>query len=707
MAKKMRHICNSLLLGLAVFMLLGLLSCSPDRHSQTLRPPVTPKVIVKETLHGMEIEDPYRWLEDQESPETRAWIQAQNQYTHAILDRLPAREYLTRRFTELIRIDEISIPIARNGRYFLSKHSADQELWVLCMRRGIDGPDEILVDPHPMSPDHTTSVYFLDVSKDGTLAAYGAQEGGEDEITITLLDVDSRTPLADRLPKGRYFGLSLLPDNSGFYYSLHTEKGSRIYFHKIGTDAVEDAEIFGQEYGPQQGILVDISEDGRYLLLTVVHGSAADKVELYIRNLDEKEPISPIVNDINARFFGQIAGDTLFLQTNWNAPCGRILAVDLNHPDRANWKEIIPQSTAVLETFSLAGSRLFLNYLDNVASCVKVFESNGQYVRDISFPAIGTVGRMAGRWESNEAFFYFTSFYIPPTIYQYDVAKGSQRIWSRLNVPVNTDYFDVEQVWYPSQDGTQIPMFIVHNKTFQRNGSNPVLLTGYGGFLATLTPYFSSTAVVWVENGGIFAMPNLRGGGEFGEAWHKAGMLENKQAVFDDFISAAEWLIEEGYTNPDKLAIAGGSNGGLLVGAALTQRPDLVKAVVCSYPLLDMLRYQKFMVGPLWISEYGSADNPEQFQYLRAYSPYHNIKAGTPYPSVLFLTGDADTRVAPLHARKMTAILQAQTGSDNPILLLYDTKLGHSGGTPASKEIEEAVDKMSYLFWQLTIQTKE
>jgi prolyl oligopeptidase len=665
------------------------------------KPPKTRKEYVKEIIHGIEIVDPYQWLEDQESPATRAWIDEQNEYTHSIIDPLPGREQLSQRITELMRIDRISMPLERNGRYFLSRRSVDQDLYVIYMREGFNGQDQVLIDPHPMSPDKTTSVSLLDVSKDGSLVAYGIREGGEDEVTVKLFEVDTRTNRQDVLPKGRYFGVSILPDNSGLYYSRHQDAGSRVYYHAMGRDPHADIELFGEAYGPDKGISVDLSEDGRYLLIVVYHGSASQKTEIYFQDLIKKTPIVPIVTDIDARFNPEIGGDKLFIQTNWKAPNGRVLVADLNNPAREHWQELIPETKAVIRGFSLAGGKVFVNYLENVVSAVKVFESDGKFTHDISFPTLGTVGDVRGQWGSNEAFFVFTSFHVPTTIYRYNVDEGVQEIWFQFKVSVNTDMIEVDQVWYRSKDGTRVPMFIVHARGVKLDGNNPTLLTGYGGFNVSVTPYFSSTAVLWVENGGVFAMPNLRGGGEFGEEWHRAGMLGNKQRVFDDFIAAAEWLIEHKYTNPSKLAISGGSNGGLLVGAAITQRPDLFQAVVCAYPLLDMIRYHRFLVAPFWISEYGSSEDPNQFKYIYAYSPYHRVKKDTKYPATLLITGDADTRLAPLHARKMTALLQSATGSDKPVLLLYDTKSGHSGGRPVSKQIEDETDVLSFLFWQL------
>jgi prolyl oligopeptidase len=469
----------------------------------------------------------------------------------------------------------------------------------------------------------------------------------------------------------------------------------------MGTDVTGDQLIFGEGYGPEMILFGGISENGDWLVITVIYGSASDKTEIYLKDLTSESPIFPLVKDINARFFGGIADNTMFLQTNWEAPNGRLLAVDLDNPAKENWREVIPEGDAVMQEFSGAGGKIFVSYLKDVNSKVIIFKPDGTESGEIAFPTIGTVSSVFGRWKDNEAFYSYTSFHIPTTIYRYDVTTGNQEIWSKRDVPIDSDKYEVKQAWYASKDSTQVPMFIVHSKDMKLDGSNPALLTGYGGFNASLTPYFSANGVAWLDKGGIYAVPNLRGGGEFGEEWHKAGMREKKQNVFDDFISAAEYLIAQGYTKPEKLAIVGGSNGGLLVGAAMTQRPDLFGAVVCTYPLLDMVRYHKFLVAKFWVPEYGSSDNEEEFKYLHAYSPYHNVKKDTEYPAVLFITGDADTRVAPLHARKMTALMQASTGSEKPILLRYHTKAGHSGGMPLSDQIEDDTESMMFLLWQL------
>ncbi|UCF19168.1 MAG: S9 family peptidase [Gemmatimonadota bacterium] len=667
----------------------------------TMGPPSTTKSVVVDTLHGVAIADPYRWLEDQEAQETREWIDGQNEYTEALLGELPGRDKITARLTELMKIDVIGAPTARGGRYFFSKRLKDQDLYVIYMREGLDGEDQALIDPHPWSEDHRTSASMMGVSEDGKILIYGVRQGGQDEVEIRFLDVEKRQDLPDKLETGRYFGVSLKPDNSGFYYTRFSMAGSRLRYHQMGTDPSEDAEIFGEGYGPDKIIAGGLSDDGRYLGIIVLHGSGATRTELYYKDVGADGPIETIVNDIDARFFPSIAGDYMLIQTNWEAPRERILLAPLADPRRENWKEIIPERQAVIQGVSPVGGKLFINYLEDVKSRVEIFDLDGNLLGGISFPSIGSVSGMAGRWEDDEAFFAYSSFHIPTTIYRYQVSTGEKTVWNQLDVPIDAEDIEVEQVWYDSKDGTRVPMFLVHRKGVELDGQNPVLLTGYGGFNVTRTPGFSSTAVYGVERGMIYALPNLRGGGEFGEEWHRAGMFENKQNVFDDFIAAAEWLIANGYTSPSKLAISGGSNGGLLVGAAMTQRPDLFQAVVCTYPLLDMVRYHKFLVARFWVSEYGSADDPDQFEYIYKYSPYHNVKPGTEYPATLFITGDSDTRVAPLHARKMAALVQEATASDRPVLLKYDTKSGHSGGTPVSRQIEDSADTFSFLMWQL------
>ena len=689
---------------LAVVLLATLVQAQSPATKPIPKPPATRTDNVKETLHGVEVTDPYRWLEDQEAAETRAWIAAQNAYSDSELSELPGVAGLKQRLTPLLKTDFTGTPVERGGRYFFSKRLADQEQSILYVRKGLSGRDEVLIDPNPMSADHTTSVQLAEVSYDGKMIIYRVRQGGEDETTLQAFDVETRKNLSDSFPRARYSSIALTPDKSGLYYSKQTAAGPRVYYHRMGSDPASNAEIFGTGYGIEKIVNSTLSEEGRYILYTVAYGSAADRTELYFQNLSTKGPLVTLVKDIPARFSGgRIVGDQLFLQTNWKAPKGRVLLADLKSPAQENWREIVPEGDAVLQGFNLVGGKLVATYSKDASSRARIFEPTGKLVREVSLPGIGSIGGFSGQWGSQEAFYSYTSFVVPTTIYRYDLAKGTQQVWSQLKVPVDAAKIEVKQVWYASKDGTKVPMFVVYPKAMKLDGSNPALLTGYGGFNATQSPGFSARAVAWVQSGGIYAVANLRGGGEYGEEWHRAGMLGKKQNVFDDFITAAEWLIANKYTSPAKLAIRGGSNGGLLVGAALTQRPELFAAVVCGYPLLDMVRYQKFLVARYWVPEYGSAENAEQFRYIYAYSPYHNVKAATKYPAVLFVTGDADTRVAPLHARKMAALMQATTGSERPILLRYATKAGHSGGTPVSKQVDELAEELAFLFWQLHV----
>ena len=689
----------TLLAVLCLAVSLGTLQNQPAPQKQG--PPPTRRDDVQETLHGVTVADPYRWLEDQNSPATRSWITAENAYTHAQLDDWPGRSLLERRIAELKKVESIHSPLERNGRLFYRRRSAEQEQYVIYMRQGAEGKEQLLVDPNPMSADHSTNVDIADVSKDGKVLAYMIRKGGKDETQVHLLDVDARHDLPDVLPEALYFDLSFLPNRSGFYYSLMLDDGPRVRFHRIGTDVATDADVFGKGYAKEAIVTGDPTEDGRHLVVVVYHGAAADQTEIWLKDLTSDGPIKPLVKEIKARFLAYAGSDQLFLHTNWQAPHGRVLAVDFAHPEPEQWKVAVPEGETAIDNVGVAGGKLIVTYVKNATSQVKILQPDGKLVRELTLPALGSVSDLQAKWENTHAYLAYESFAISPTIYQLNMASGEQAIWHQTSVPVDSAKFDVEQVWIHSKDGTRLPMFLIHGKDIKMDGSNPAVLSGYGGFAINITPQFSPDAIIWAEHGGVTAQVNLRGGGEFGEAWHKAGMLGNKQNVFDDFIAASEWLIQNKYTNPSKLAILGGSNGGLLVGAALTQRPDLYQAVVCWHPLLDMLRYDKFMEAQFWVSEYGTASDPEQFQWLYAYSPYQHVKAGTKYPAILFMTGDGDTRVAPLHARKMAALLQASTGSDRPVLLRYELTAGHSGGRSVTQDIGDSTDMLSFLSWQL------
>lgn len=669
-------------------------------------PPETRKDDVVETIHGVSVADPYRWLEDQTSPETRAWIEAEDRCTSAILDAVPGRAEIAKRLSELMKVESIGSPRERHGVYFFSKRAPDQDLYVIYKRDGLHGKDEVLIDPHSLSADHSTSVGLLDVSSDGSLAAYNVRAGGQDEVTVHFLDAKTAKALPDELPHADYFSLSIEPDNRGAYYTRMTPDGPRVMHHVLGTDAKTDTEIFGKGFGTNKIIAQKLSDDGRYLVIEVIYGSGSTRSEIYVQDVKSGEPVKAIANDLDSLFYGDIEGGALYVLTNWKAPHWHVYSVDLKNPARDAWTEIIPESDASIQNFGLYGGRILVEYVRNATSQLRVFETNGKPVRDVPLWSLGSVSGTTGRWDNGLTFFNFESFNRPATILSYDMKTGKLDTWQKSSVPIDSEKYTVEQVWYESKDKTRVPMFLFYKKGLVRDGARPVFLTGYGGFNVSNTPVFRPLGVVFADQGGIYALANLRGGGEFGDAWHHAGMMENKQNVFDDFIAAGEWLIANKYTSSTKLAIAGGSNGGLLVGAAMTQRPDLFQAVVCLYPLLDMVRFHKFPPASWWVPEYGSSDDATQFKYILAYSPYQNVKDGTKYPATLFVTGDNDTRVNPLHARKMAARVQAANVGDNPILLLYDTKSGHSGGRPLNKEIEENTDILSFLFSQLGVNAK-
>jgi prolyl oligopeptidase len=664
-------------------------------------PPPTRVAAVTETINGVAITDPYRWLEDQNSPETRAWIKAQMAYTESLLARVPERERIRRRLGEIIKVETMSPPRVRNGRYFFQKRRVADDQPILYFRQGEGGPDTVLVDPNPLSPDHSASVALMDISNDGRVIAYGVRRGGQDETAVHFRDVDTRADLPDSLPSARYFSVAIKPDLSGAYYMKWTEKGPRLYYHKMGSDAAHDALVFGQQFGATQLGQCRISPNGRWLYCQIATGSAADKVEIFAQDLASGGPMKPIVTGIDARFASEVAGDRMYLQTNWNAPNGRILAIDLTHPARENWKEIAAERPYVLDSFSLVGGKVAAAWLENVHSRIEILGEDGKLVRRLNLPSLGEASVPRGRWETDVAFYTFSSLNQPNTIYRYSMSAGSQSVWFQQKAPFDPSTVEVKQVWYASKDGTRVPMFIAHRKGIKLDGSHPTVLTGYGGFNLSELPASSNTGLAWLDMGGVFAMANLRGGGEFGEKWHQAGQLDKKQNVFDDFIAAAEYLIKEGYTSKEKLAISGRSNGGLLVGAALTQRPDLFRAVICGFPLLDMVRYDRFKVAKFWVPEYGTAEDPRQFPFIYKYSPYQHVQKGTQYPAVLLVSGDFDTRVDPLHARKMAALVQASTGSNRPVLLRYDTESGHSVGMPVDRQIDETGDELTFLAWQL------
>lgn len=692
--KSFRSMLAGTLIGISTWVFAATAECG------ALPPPPPTRVDGQiDTLHGVTIPDQYRWLEDQNAPETRAWIDAQNKYSHAILDTISGREQLRKRFAELFKMDQTWVRAFAGNTYLLSKRKADDAFSSIYMRTGLGGADQLLIDPLTLSKDSSVTAGIGALSDDGSLMAYELRHGGEDETIVKFKDLGTKADLIDSLPRALYFGVEIAGDKKGVYYAVGAHEGPRVKYHRFG--AGTDTLLFGEQFDAGWEMGISLSPGGRYLVLMFAKGSSADETEVYVKDLSSGGPFVTVVKGVAARFEPVPVDDRLFIMTNWNAPNSRIMVADLKSPEFANWKELVPTSGLVLQDMTPVDGLLFLKYMDSVKTRIKVYKPDGSFVRDLEFPTIGVTGSMVGRWNSSNLFVTFGSLTYPWTQFRYDLKTWQSSVFERVRIPLEPDKFTVKQVWYKSKDSTSVPMFVVHAKDLKLDGNRPVFMTGYGGFNAAMPPYFSQWAIVWMEHGGVYVSTNLRGGGEFGEPWHKAAMFEKKQNCFDDFYAAAEWLIKNGYTQPSRLAIEGGSNGGLLTGAALTQRPDLFGAVICTYPLLDMVRFHKFLVAKYWVSEYGSADDSAQFDYIYKYSPYHNVRKGTKYPAVLFETGDADTRVDPLHARKMTALVQASTGSDKPVLLLYDTKAGHSGGKTYDRMISNLVDEFSFLFWQL------
>ena len=689
-----------------VFLLAACATQAPPPTAPAAQPVAAPQTVaspVTETLHGVPLTDPYRWLEDQDAPATRGWIERQNAYTDAVMAKRTEPDLFAPRLEQILSTDQFSTPTWRNGRYFFSRRPAGQDLYSIYMRDRVDGADQLLIDPAPLSADHTTNVGIQDVSTDGSLLAYSVRKGGADEIEIRFFDVNARRDVGAPLSTSRYYGIEIAPDNATLYFTRMDPKstvGPRVFRRAIAGG--EETMLFGEGYGREKILYAGLSDDGRYLLMHVFHGSAPKKTEIYLDDLRDAAPMRTVVNDIDFRSTADFAGDALIIQTNWNASNDRVMTVSASDPARANWKEVVPENPkAAIQGMAAAGGRVYVRYLENVMPRIIGYDLTGARRDEIKFEQPGYLADMTGSWTSPVAFFAFSSLNLPATLYQHEIATGKRTVFARVNVPVDASRFTVEQVWYPSKDGTRVPMFLLYRKDLQRNGRNPVYLTGYGGFVQSSLPAFSSRALPWAEMGGVYALANLRGGGEFGEEWHRAGMLDQKQHTFDDFIAAGEYLIRERFTSPQHLGIAGTSNGGLLVTAAATQRPDLFGAVLCRYPLVDMLRYHKFLVGSFWVPEYGDPDNPEHFRFISAYSPYQRVVQGTKYPATLFVTGDADTRVAPLHARKMTALMQAASASDEPILLRYHVAFGHSGGEPLRVQVKNLAEEMGFMWWQL------
>ncbi len=657
-------------------------------------PPPTEKRPVTDTIHGVAITDNYRWLEDQNSPDTRAWIDAQNRHTESYYASIRGRETVRARLAPFFRQDSVTAPTVRDGRYYFMRRLESETRSSICARTGFSGPVEVLIAPSTISQDESVSIGLMSVSRDGKLLAYFVRKGGEDETEIRFFDIRAKQDLPDRLPRARRFGVDLHPNNKTVFYSILTPEGSRVMRHEMGTAVSADKFIFSKGKGlvPTDG--VSLSDDGRFLLLTLNYGTSS-RSEVRFMDLSRGFDVVTVAEGIDARFFPTFVDGRLYIRTNWKAPNWRVLRVDPQNPSIEKAQEIIPERQVALGGLTYSGRRLFAGYLENALPRVLQFDAEGKALGELKAPGAGVMSTPAGDWDSSEVFFSFSSFSEPGTTYRLNVANGERDIWHRSKAQPRVP-IEVKQVWYTSKDGTKVPMWLAHRQGLKIDGNRPVFLTGYGGFNLPQLPSFNATAELWAEMDGVYALPNLRGGNEFGEKWHEAGMFGKKQNVFDDFIAAAEWLIANRYTKPARITVSGGSNGGLLVGAMFTQRPDLFGAVLCGVPLLDMIRYQRTLLGRFWVSEYGSAEDAQQFPFLLKYSPYHNVRPGVKYPAVLLHTGDSDTRVDPMHARKMTALLQATVKEGGPILLKYDTKAGHSGGLPVDRQIEETADRLLF-----------
>ena len=697
-----------------VFVAAVLAADSASTPSPTSGPPIAERKPVQDVIQGHTITDPYRWLENAGSPETQKWVEEEIAYTRSILDPLPGRSELHKRLSELLSIGTISAPQLGGKYYFYTKREGTQNQPVLYVREGLKGKDRALVDVNSLAADGTVALDWWQPTDDGKYVTYGTSPSGSEMSTLHIIETATGKLLPDSIERTRAASIAWKLDDSGFYYTRYPRKGEvaegqevynrHVFYHALGSDPAKDPLIFGEGRDPEDWPGVDISNDGRWLLISVEQGFT--KIELYLKDLKADSPPVRITEGKDFLYSAEIVNGKIFITTNEDAPRYHLFVVDASSPQRANWKEIIPQNDAVLDGAGVVNGMLLAQYEKDASSQLKLLEIDGKPLGEIKLPAIGTVFGSGGKWNRKEVFFAFHSFTIPDSIYQIDLKTRSTSLWSQVEAPgIDASLYDVNQVWYTSKDGTRVPMFIVSKKGIALDGKNPTLLTGYGGFDVSLTPSFAGSRYWWLEHGGVYAVANLRGGAEFGEDWHRAGMLSKKQNVFDDFIAAGEYLIAQKYTDKDHLAIIGGSNGGLLMGAALTQRPDLFRAVVCQVPLLDMLRYQNFQIAKLWIPEYGSSDDPKQFEWLYAYSPYHHVKAGEEYPAILFMTADTDTRVDPMHAKKMAALMQAEAENgksrERPILLRVDTKAGHGAGKPIAKQVEDLTDIYSFLAWQL------
>jgi prolyl oligopeptidase len=671
--------------------------------------PFTRRDDIIDDYHGTKVADPYRWLENPSSEDTLVWVKAQNTLMSHYIAAIPARNKIQARMATLWDYPKYSVPGKRGGRYFFSKNTGLQNQSVLYMQQTLQSEAAVVIDPNTFSEDGTVALTNQAFSKDGKLMAYGISSGGSDWQEIKIRQVDSSIDFPEVILWCKFSNIAWSHDNQGFYYNRLPEPGtvpeedqsnfSQVYWHTLDTPQSADRLIYERPEAKELSFSPFITNDGVYLMLHVWHGTEP-KNRLYYREVQSDGPFIRLLDEADARY--SLIGNTgsiFYILTNLDAPRNRIIAIDIEHPDQSNWKELIPQQDDVMDFVIMVNNQFVVTYMHDAYHLMKIYNLDGSFVRDIVLPTLGSIVEISGKPEHTEMFINFTSFLYPPTIFRYDFPSSSLTLLHGAEIDFDASNYETKQVFYTSTDGTRVPMFLTHKKGLTLDSNNPTLLYGYGGFDISLTPSFTIPTLVWLEHGGIYAVANLRGGGEYGEEWHRAGTLENKQNVFDDFIAAAEWLIANKYTNASRLAIQGGSNGGLLVAACMLQRPELFGAVLCHVPVIDMLRYHKFTVGRYWVSDYGNAEtDSEHFKFLYAYSPLHNVKEGVDYPATFILAADTDDRVVPAHARKFAAALQAANNGNNPILLRIEMKAGHGLGKPTARVIEEKSDVLAFLF---------
>ncbi|MDZ4713999.1 MAG: prolyl oligopeptidase family serine peptidase [Cytophagales bacterium] len=700
-------------ISFAPILILLVCSCAPKKDNIAIGPyPQTAKVDTVDTYFGVAVNDPYRWLENDTTRETAGWVTAQNEVTFGYLKNIPFRDAVRKRLDEVQNYERVSAPHREGAYYYYSRNTGLQNHNVQYRKKGQDGAEEVFLDPNTFSKDGTTALGEMSFSKDGSLVACLIQTGGSDWRKAVVLRGDTKALVGDTLRDLKFTGIAWR-GNDGFYYSSYDKpKGSelsaktqyhKIYYHKLGTPQGSDQMIFGGEKTPRRYAGAYLTEDERFLVISASKSTTGN--ELYVQDLANPQgKLMSVVADMEHNHnVVDNDGSTLILQTDLGAPNSKIVTTTFPNPGPGNWKDLVPETEHSIRGVGTANKKLFVNYLKDASTYVRQFDYKGKAERDVELPGIGTAGGFGGRADEKEVYYSFTSFTTPGSIYTYDIASGKSTLYTQPKVDFTPGDYETKQVFYTSKDGTKIPMFIVHKKGVELNGKNPTWLQAYGGFGISLTPSFSTSRVVWLENGGVFAQPNLRGGGEYGEKWHDAGRLMNKQNVFDDFIAAGEYLISEKYTSPQYLAVVGGSNGGLLVGATMTQRPDLMKVALPAVGVMDMLRYHTFTAGAGWAYDYGtSEDSKEMFEYLRNYSPVHALKPGTSYPATLVTTADHDDRVVPAHSFKFAATLQEANVSNNPVLIRVDTKSGH-GSSNLSKALDVTADQFSFVWYNMGV----